>query len=677
MRGCKTIEQLIAETDIDGIRATLPGAFPYDPYSYQWATHRVTAEEIRNYTHPFVVKAAVSAGKTTLISLVSRRINDINKRIPSRASQKEMLILSRQGEIVEQDSEEMANFKVPNSRFSASLGRKSAHHPIIAGSEGTVVNELAPITKDGVFRRHGMLENFTPQFLLIDECQHVDVTDIINSEQNKENSIEQMKMNNRKVYTIIIRELQRRCREKFGREMVIIGYTGTDYRGIEPIINEDLRSPGFWRKKIVDISTDYLVKFGAVVPTHFGSTSGLGYDLSKWQSDGNDGDGDFSSSQMAEMEQAIIDDATMTQMIMADVVEQTRHGLSVLVTCAGRRHCEEAARALPDGVTWGIVTDDTPDRERKRILDEAKAGRMKFVFQVGCLTTGINCPPWEYCVILRRIGSLTLLTQLIGRVMRKLKKSHEEAGMVKESCTVLDYGGAMDALGDLYFAPMLEQYQYEKAVLNNETIPCPKCGAENSKFARRCIGEDASSSDGRCEFFFKSRICEDVMHPRIKGRVVSKGCGAENDIAARFCRKCDNMLIDPNKKLSGQSYTVDDYCDVLEFDVEPGKGDSIAVKYFLKDPETQQGFKAWEIHHPFQYDNRQARAAWKEMFVRKHVAGETLQDQVMKCKTVGEIMALKDLFMRPDRVTHRKINNGRKDVITRKVFNAEGKDFND
>lgn len=669
MIGCKTIEQQIAETDFDAIRATLPGQFPYEPYPYQMATHRVTAEAIRDYKHPFIVKAAVSAGKTTLISLVCRRIDDINARITNRKSKKELLVLSRQGEIIEQDSDEIASFKVSNSRFSASLGRKSNHYPIIVGSEGTVIGGLWP---------GGLLEDFTPQFLLIDECQHVDVTDIIDSEKNGETTMSEMKAMERKTYTIIIRELQRRCREKFGREMVVIGYTGTDYRHREPIINEDLRSPGFWRSKIVDISTDYLVRFGAVVPTHFGATSGLGYNLDQWRSDGNDGDGDFSAEDMAAMQRAILDDASMTQQIMNDVVEKTRDMLAVLVTCAGRRHCEEAAKALPPGTIYGIVTQDTKDKERKRILDEAKAGRMKFVFQVGCLTTGVNCPPWQVCVILRKIGSLTLITQLIGRVMRKLKKFHEDAGMFKDHCLVLDYAGAMAELGDLYFSPMLEQYQYEEAVRNDETIPCPKCNTENSLFARRCIGEDPDSSDGRCEYFFKSRICEDIEHPRIKGRIVAHGCGAENDIAARFCRKCDNILIDPNKKLAGQAYTREDYCDVLDFDVGPTKdGSGIAVKYFLKDPETQEAFKAWEIFYPLNHGNRQAKAAWKEAFVKKHVAGYKLQTQVLGCKTIGEIMEKADLFMRPDRVTHRKINNGRKDVITRKVFNSVEKDFND
>lgn len=657
----KTIEQQIAETDLEQVMASLPGEMPFMPYPYQLATHWETTKEIRSYQAPFIVKAAVSAGKTILISLVARRLRDI---------QRSALILSRQGEIVEQDHEEMTNFSVPNSIFCASLGKKSNFYPIISGSEGTIVNSL-----------HSKLKDFYPQFLLIDECHHVDITDILDSEQEGEVTLEDMRNrgadNNlapgyfRKSYTVIIRELQRRCMERYRKPLVVIGYTGTDYRGVEPIINEDVKTPGFWRKKIVDINTEFLVKFGSVVPTTFGATHDLGYDLKEFHSDGSEGDSDYSTADMAAMQRRILEDMTMTRQIMDDVHLHASGRNGVLVTCAGLKHCQEAAAALPDGVTYGIVTEDTSKKERQRILSEAKKGLCKYVFQVGCLTTGINCPPWDTIVILRRIGSLTLLVQLIGRGMRILKQSHIDAGIVKTDNLVLDYAGTMNDLADLYFSPFTEQYQYEEAVRNNDTIPCPKCQTENSIFARRCIAEDSHSSDGRCEYFFKSRTCDDIEHPRIKGLITNLGCGAENDIAARFCRKCSNMLIDPNKKLSGKAYSADDYCDVLEFSMEPTKcGKGMAVKYMLRDSETQQIFKAWEVHWPHNHENRGSKMAWNT-FVKKHVHADNLRKQVFGMKSINDMMANVHLFMAPSRVTHRKIGNGKKDAITNKIFSTE------
>lgn len=653
----KKIEQMIAELDIEKQRKVIPGYMPLAPFTYQWVAFAETAKVIRDYQHPMIVEAAVSAGKTVMISMVAMRL---------RAANWDALVLSRSGAIVDQDSEEMANFKIPNPKFCASLNTKYDPRPavgkshIITGSEGTVVNGL---TKE--------LSNFVPKIILADECHEIDPTDIIASELAGEETLEDMVKAGRKNYTKIIREFQSRCREKFGKELIIIGYTGTPYRGRTPIINEDLRSPGFWRGKIVSIDTDYLVKFGSVVPTHFGAVAER-YDLSEWSANEEHGASDFSLEQLKAMQQKILSDGTLTQRIMMEVQTICANRNGVLVTCAGRKHCEEAAAALLPGTTYGIITQETPEEEEIAIMKAAKAGECKYVFQVQKLTTGVNCPPWDTIVFLRKIMSLTLVVQLIGRGMRQLKKHHIEAGLVKEDNLVLDYTGTMEELGHLYFSAFLEQYQYETAIAAGDPIPCEKCGQLNSRAARRCIGEDPKSPDGRCEYFFcKPAVCSDIMHPRIKDRVTAKGCGALNDPAARFCRLCDNQLIDPNLKLSGTNYTLDDYCAVVGFDFQLSRcGKGIAVEYQLIDPESGDQFKAWEIHWPFLHTNRGAKAAWRK-FVSDHAPDKQLSSQLLSCKTAPQLMEYKDQILSPSKVTHRKIGNGRKDAITRKVFEIE------
>lgn len=650
-----SVEKAIDQMDMEKLRGIVGGNLPFDPYPYQWATTNETTKEIRDYQHPFIVKAAVSAGKTVMISMICRRL---------WAMQTEALVLSRSGEIVEQDNEEMRNFSIYSPIFCASLkskstGNGSPRKQIISGSEGTVVNGL---TKE--------LKDFTPRFLLVDECHEVNITDIIASELANEDSLDEMKDAKRSSYTLIIREFQRRCLERYGKPMVIIGYTGTDYRGREPIVNEFTNSPGFWRKRVIDIDTDYLIKFGSVVPTNFGVTTN-NYDLSDWHldSDADVGASDYTSKQLQEMQQRILSDGRQTAEIMLEVQRIAANRNSVLVTCSGLQHCQEAASALLPGTTYGIVTTDTPDKDRIKILDAAKRGEIKYIFQIGCLTTGINCPPWDTIVILRKIGSLTLLVQLIGRGMRLLKQFHKDAGMVKEDNLVLDYTGTMNEMSELYFSSFLEQYQYQNSSQRGETMTCGKCSTINSIHARRCIGEDLNSPDGRCEeFFCKPNVCSDVMHPRIKDKVLSKGCNALNDPSARNCRLCGNQLIDPNANLSGKHYTKDDYCDVVSFDVQLSKcGNGIAVEYVLKDPNTEEEFKAWEIHWPFNYKNRGSREAWKS-FINTHCFDKETRSQLFSCKSSPEIENLKGIIAKPDRVTHRKANNG-KHMITHKVFN--------
>lgn len=660
----KSITEQIADMDLSRLKAGV-GLTPYEPYSYQWATHNETSKEINGYQAPFIIKAAVSAGKTTLISLLARRARKINWG---------MMVLSRQGEIVEQDAAEMLNFGVENSIFCASLGRKSTFYPVIVGSEGTVVNALNKRLKD-----------YVPRILAIDECHHVDVDDLVDSQEtmvqkkgrafHPEDTLEKMIDAGRKGYTLIIRELQRRCMEKYGKPLVVIGYTGTDYRGIQPIVNTDMSTPGFWRKVIVDISTEYLVDFGAVVPTDFGTIDEeMTYDLEGFESDGNDGAGDFSDAQLNEMQKRILAQGSMTQKIMLDVVEKTKNRNCVLVTCAGQKHCAEAAAALPPDVSYGIVTDKTSKADRRRMLKEAYDGKLKFIFQVGCLTTGVNVPPWDTIVILRRIGSLTLITQLIGRGMRKLKDYHVELGIVKINNLVLDYAGAMDCLAELYFSPMLEQYQYVKDVRDASYKHCPDCGHQNGEHARRCSNmiTQPDGSEARCEYFWKSRVCEDVHGDR--GEFIQAGCGVENDIVARFCRGCGARLIDPNKQLDRKNYTQDDFVNVRGFKIEPTKdGAGLAFCYDIGN-QGEATFRAWEIFWPGS-TNPGARMHWRNNGINKHVLDPKERAALSKIRDAKALMGHIHKFMAPVKVTHRKVENGRKDVITRKVFVDESFDI--
>lgn len=637
------IEDQIAACDIDAINAVL-GEMPFPPYPYQYAVYDVTAQAIKHYKGPFVVKASVSAGKTVMISMIAKRI----MQMTIAGHQAQALVIARQAEIVEQDHKEMRNFAVPNSVYCAGLGLKSSFYPVVTGSVGTVVNALTD-----------KLADFAPLFLLIDECHQVNVDDLIASELAGEETIEDMKEAGRADYTIIIRELQRRALAKYGTKLRIIGYTGTDYRSTQPIINPDYSTPGFWRAAVCDISMDYLEKVGSIVPTTFG-ISKLKYNLEQFKAIGGEGCAEFSGADMDAMQEAIEAQNTLTAQIMQEVYELTLDRNGVLVTCAGVEHCKQAARALPPGVSYAIITDDTNARQRRKILKDANHGKIKFIFQIGCLTTGVNVPFWDTSVILRKIGSLTLLVQLLGRGVRILKDFHHDLGFVKEDHLVLDYGGAMDDLGAMYFNPILEAYTYSRDKENAETKHCPH-GHENGKHARRCIWEDPHTG-ARCGHWFISRTCG--VKKDHAGRVLSEGCGAKNDVAARFCSVCGDTLIDPNEALSNKHYTVDDYCKVVSFEVEPARGDgAIGFKYMLEQDGTQ--FKAWEIFHPGS-KSPQARKAWLHHGILKHCVDPEGIKALKKAHTALDVMDAAAYILPPIKVTHRK--RGGKDVITRKVF---------
>lgn len=158
------IDKIISDLDMDKLRASVnTGAI--EPRPYQWLVYQKTAEIIRKFgkdPKPSYVTASVGAGKTIMIAMIASRFQDMGW---------EGMVIARQGEIIEQDAEELWNLSVKNSLFSASLGRKSTSYPLIAGTEGTIINGLFDEKDEsGNVKKQAMLSDFTPRYILVDEC---------------------------------------------------------------------------------------------------------------------------------------------------------------------------------------------------------------------------------------------------------------------------------------------------------------------------------------------------------------------------------------------------------------------------------------------------------------------------------------------------------------------------
>ncbi|AUR95684.1 helicase [Vibrio phage 1.210.O._10N.222.52.C2] len=590
---------------------------------YQADCHDITInyvrEQITQYKkdskqpEPAVVCGYVGCGKTLLIGAVAAHCSQKNLKC---------LVLARQGELVRQNSEECWNMDAPTSVYSASLDSKSTHYGVIAGTEGTVVNSL-----DTDF------SNWLPLVILIDECQTVSWEDYLNGGQSQFSRIIRH-------FNMLADVMQSQNPQKLIPRPIVLGYTGTPYRGTESIIGP------YWKKQIYEIGREWLVENKYLVPTIFG----FGHDDVKYDLHGFDdveevGSGDFSASQLEDMRSQM--DSSTTSKIMKEVVTVTKDRLGVLITCAGLRHCQEAAKSLPTG-TWAIVTSETPDKERMEILDNAKEGKLKFILQVNCLSVGVNVTYWNTSIILRRIGSLTLLVQLLGRGMRLLNEDLKSTGMVKKDHLVLDYSGTMPAMINMFQDPILEDAELSRAKEAFEIIHCPICGTENSEHARRCIGRD--SSGGRCEHFWKSRTCDDLTRGEF---VVSKGCGVENDIAARCCRECNNLLIDYDASLARTHYTDADWKPVIDMKMEvTGKGGTgIKVSYFMDSYDVNGQQEVAKVNYWVINDG--GMRVWKSKFLANHVVGGWgMVGKVSKMKP-AEILVNQRLFKKPDMITHR------------------------
>ena len=449
--------------------------------------------------NPVIVDMSVGSGKTALLAFLAKHSADKGGRV---------MILARQGELVQQDGEfaEMIGVKV--SYYSAALGAKSVRHSVIAGTEGTVARQL-----DKAFA------SWLPDLVMVDECHQADHED--------ENTMMMRIM-------LHFQQLNPKAR--------ILGLTGSPFRGTETIIGD------FWSKCLATVSTEFLVGEGWLVPVHFGwpEHDEDSFDFSKLEQE--NGGLEFTDEQMDRFRAG---DPTKTERIMAEVVQRTADDLGVLIFAQTKKHCAEISGALPPG-SWAIITDNTPDKERAESLAAAKTGAIKYMINVGVLTTGVDVPYWQSVVYLRPVGSLVLLIQSIGRILRLLIDGAIDMGALdadgrvaeiaasrKPFGRVYDYAGVMDRLGHLYENPLLAQAQFERAKREGSTIVCPRCNCENSDKARRCIGVD--SNNERCDFFWLKQDC--------------RKCGAPNDVTARDCRICGEQLIDPNAKLLHKAYT--------------------------------------------------------------------------------------------------------------------------
>lgn len=636
------IDAMIAELDMDKLRASIHTG-EIEPRPYQWLVYEKTAEVIRKFgkqPKPSYVTASVGAGKTIMIAMIARRFQDMGW---------EGLVIARQGEIIEQDAEELWNLSVKNSLFSASLGRKAYAYPLIAGTEGTIINGLFDKTADDGTVTKSLLSDFSPRYILVDECHQVNWQDIISEHPETQ-------------YGVIMNELNRRCKANYGHEVIVIGYTGSPFRGVESI------KGAYWKHEIINISTKYLVDLGFLVPTIFGGQDieGLQYDLHEFASSDVDGVQDFTDSQLKEMQEEILKQGTLTQKIMLKVMELTRDRLGVLITCAGKKHCKEAAKYLPEG-SYSIVTEDMGQKARRKALKDAATGRKKYTLQIGCLTTGVNIPYWDTSVILRKIMSLTLLTQFLGRPMRLLKPDQIAAGLVKENHLCLDFTGTMFELGGLYEDPILEEAEAQRAKRSGEQIPCPKCQTMNSPYARRCIGKDSTSPDGRCEEFFSFIRCGFDKHGI---RIFDDGCGTKNDPTARYCRQCDHVLRDPNAALNERAYTDKEWTDVKDFKVELTKdAEGILYRYLVVKADGKTGW-ANEVFYPFGGKPKHLRDMFKMKALLPHLEDKSMMKKMMDCHDAKTFMHYAGLIRAPKRITHRFNDKGR-DIIHRKDFIGE------
>lgn len=202
----------------------------------------------------------------------------------------------------------------------------------------------------------------------------------------------------------------------------VIGLTATPYRmstgticAPDNILNEVCFEVG-----IKELMRDgYLCKLRSKSTRHVVDTGGLRIR-----------GGEFVDSEAEEL----MDRKELVESACAEIAGYTRERKSVLVFCCGVKHAKNVLaelRKFSDSAE--AVFGDTLPGFREGCLENFKAGRIKYLVNVGVLTTGFDAPNVDCVVLLRPTASPGLYYQMVGRGFRL----HPD----KPDCLVLDFGG--------------------------------------------------------------------------------------------------------------------------------------------------------------------------------------------------------------------------------------------
>ncbi len=553
---------------------------------------------------PAVIVLPTGAGK----SLVIAELASIAKG--------RVLVLAHVKELVEQNHLKYESYGLKAGIYSAGLHKKDSSHKVIFGSIQSVAN-----ASDSFF------DNFT--LLVIDECHRVG----LEAESQYAQVIKKLRVKN--------------------PSLCVLGLTATPYRlGLGWIYNYSHKGvvnttePRFFKQCVFELPLQYMIKNNFLTPPVKVDIPVTCYDFSELIDSGKP----YTNSQIEEL---LRQQRRLTPLIVKNIVDITQqyHRKGVMIFSSTVKHAQEILESLPEG-QGRIVLGETEDHERNQIIEDFKNKKFKYLVNVSVLTTGFDAPHVDVIAILRPTESVSLYQQIIGRGLRL--DAH------KKDCFILDYTGMKY---DIYRPEISDRKTTPESVLVQ--VHCPQCGFVNDfwgkiddegevaeHYGRKCRGgiQDLETYEFKpCGYRFRSKICNE--------------CGSENDITARSCSKCKNVLIDADAKL--KQAKLSKFSHVLEPDSiemierHDKNGNSfLEVKYYDFNAQYLS-----EIHY---LNNENSLKKFNINFLRSHMKKPEMR---LDIKSVAQIVAAQKYFRMPAFVIARKQDKFWK--ITEKIFAEE------
>lgn len=467
---------------------------------YQQEAVDATLKHFRQSNEAAVIVLPTGAGKSLVIAELAR------------LARRKILVLAHVKELVEQNS---AKFRATGSNaaiFSAGLQEKQTSAQVVFGSVQSVARNL---------------EQFAQEYslLIIDECHRL----ALDEDSQYQQVIDTLKASN--------------------PDLKVLGLTATPFRLGTGWIYQHHLQENSWRSDedtafrycIYELPLRQMIQENFLSPVEVLDAPVALYDFEQLRPKQS---GMFSTTDLNNVLQK---SKRATARIIEQVLSLSEDREGIMIFAATVEHAKEIMGYLPTDCS-AMVIGDMKQSARDSVIQAFKNREIKYLVNVAVLTTGFDAPHVDTIVLLRPTESVSLYQQIIGRGLR--------LSPGKEKCLVLDYAGNQHQL----FKPEIGQSKPDSESEIVE-VPCPACGFNNhfwgkldsdghliEHYGRRCQGlidnnNESENSEPklfqskkqRCEFRFRFKECPH--------------CGQENDIAARKCQGCEQLLVDPDEKL--------------------------------------------------------------------------------------------------------------------------------
>lgn len=559
---------------------------------YQQDAVDATLQHFRQTDDAAVIVLPTGAGKSLVIAELAK------------LARQRILVLAHVKELVEQNCGKYDSYVEPSQRasiFAAGLKRKESSSQVVFGSVQSVSRNL------NAFNDHFSL-------LIIDECHRVSL------DENSE-------------YQNIIRHLK-----EHNGSLKVLGLTATPYRLNSGWVYRKHRQDNEIRgddraafeRCIFELPLRYMMDKGYLTPAKILDAPVALYDFEQLRKQGND----TKSFSEADLNRVINTSKRATARIIEQVIDLAVDRQGVMIFAATVDHAREILTYLPVECS-AIIIGDMKARARDGVINAFKKKHIKFLVNVSVLTTGFDAPHVDLIAILRPTDSVGLYQQIVGRGLRLSKD--------KKDCLVLDYAGNQYDL----FRPEIGSSKPNSDAVTVE-VPCPICNHSNTfwglvdgdgdlieHYGRRCQGLDDDQQ--QCDFRYRFKECGH--------------CGAENDIAARQCLECGELLVDIDDKLKEALKLAN--CKVLRcsgMDIQKTVNkaglERVKVTYFDEDGA--------DLSEVFALDSKAQQAAFYHHFSKQH-----LRDRAKKFnpKDVDDVIRQQSLFRAPDFVIGKQEKN--------------------